>query len=120
MWRILDQGREPLRQRLADLAGTHADELAVCRNSSEALETVIFGLRLQKGDKVVVSKLDYPNMMNAWKQREHRDGIILKWVDLELPRMTNDEIVKAYSDQITNDVKVVHSTSRTSSIGMDI
>lgn len=110
MWRILDQGREPLRQRLADLAGTSAEELAVVRNASEALETVIFGLRLQRGDKVVLSRLDYPNMMNAWKQREHRDGIELKWVDLDLPRMTNDEVIRAFSDQITPDVKVVHIT----------
>jgi len=110
MWRILDQGREPLRQRLATLAGTSAEELAVVRNASEALETAIFGLRLQKGDQVVLSKLDYPNMMNAWKQREMREGIVLKWVELELPKMTNDEIVKAFSDQITDDVKVVHIT----------
>ncbi len=110
MWRILDQGREPLRQRLAEFAGTSAEELAVVRNASEALETVIFGLRLNRGDKVVVSKLDYPNMMNAWKQREHRDGIVLKWVELDLPRMTNDEIVDAYAAQITPDVKVVHIT----------
>jgi selenocysteine lyase/cysteine desulfurase len=110
MWRILDQGREPLRQRLATLAGTSAEELAVVRNASEALETAIFGLRLNKGDQVVVSRLDYPNMMNAWKQREMRDGVVLKWVELELPKMTNDEIVKAFADQITDDVKVVHIT----------
>ena len=34
MWRILDQGREPLRQRLAEFAGTSAEELAVVRNAS--------------------------------------------------------------------------------------
>jgi selenocysteine lyase/cysteine desulfurase len=110
MWRILDQGREPLRQRLADFAGTSAEELAIVRNASEALETAIFGMRLKAGDKVVVSRLDYPNMMNAWKQREHREGIILKWVELELPRMTNDEILAAFAEQITPDVKVVHIT----------
>ncbi|HJW28734.1 MAG TPA: aminotransferase class V-fold PLP-dependent enzyme [Saprospiraceae bacterium] len=110
MWRILDQGREPLRQRLAQLAGTSAEELAVVRNASEALETAIFGLRLNKGDQVVVSKLDYPNMMNAWKQREHREGIVLKWVELDLPKMSNDEVVKAFAEQITDGVKVVHIT----------
>ena len=110
MWRILDQGREPLRQGLADFAGISNEDLAFCRNASEALETIIFGLRLQKGDTVVVSKLDYPNMMNAWKQREHRDGIILKWVELDLPKMSNDEIVDAYKAQITSDVKIVHIT----------
>src|SRR5687768_9532669 len=110
MWRILDQGREPLRQRLADLAGVSAEEVAVCRNASEALETVIFGLRLQRGDEVVLSRLDYPNMIHAWKQREHRDGIVLKWVELNLPAMTNDEIVSAFDQQITKNVKLVHIT----------
>src|SRR3984957_6879400 len=43
MWGILDQGREPLRERLARLAGTRADEIAVDRNSTEALNTVIYG-----------------------------------------------------------------------------
>src|SRR3954471_8692459 len=29
MWRILDQGREPLRAKLADLAGCSPDEIAI-------------------------------------------------------------------------------------------
>src|SRR5688500_10403931 len=70
MWRILDQGREPLRKNLARLAGCDAEEIAIHRNASEALETVIFGLPLKAGDEVVLSKQDYPNMINAWKQRE--------------------------------------------------
>ena len=41
MWRILDQGREPLREKLAHLAGVPADEIAIDRNSTEALNTVI-------------------------------------------------------------------------------
>ncbi|MBK9983977.1 MAG: aminotransferase class V-fold PLP-dependent enzyme [Saprospiraceae bacterium] len=110
MWRVLDQGREPLRQRLADLAGVSNEEISICRNASEALETIIFGLRLQKGDAVVLSRLDYPNMMNAWKQREMRDGIILKWVELDLPKMTEDEVVDAFEAQMTPDVKIVHIT----------
>ncbi len=110
MWRILDQGREPLRQRLADLAGASNEEVSICRNASEALETVIFGLRLQKGDAVVLSRLDYPNMMNAWKQREQRDGIVLKWVELELPKMSENEVVDAFEAQMTPDVRIVHIT----------
>lgn len=110
MWRVLDQGREPLRARLATLAGTSPEELAIVRNTSEALETIIFGLRLNRGDKVVVCNLDYPNMANAWKQRAHRDGVVLKEVELDLPKMTNDQIVDAFAKQITPDVKVVHIT----------
>lgn len=110
MWRILDQGREPLRHRLASLSGVSAEEISICRNSSEALETIIFGLRLERGDEVVLSRLDYPNMIHAWKQREHRDGIILKWVDLDLPAMSDEAVVRAFDEQITKGVKIVHIT----------
>ena len=50
MWRIMDKGREPLRQRLAGMAGCDPEEIAINRNATEALNTVIFGLPLQKGD----------------------------------------------------------------------
>ena len=110
MWQILDKGREPLRENLAQLAGVDSEEIALVRNTSEALETVIFGLRLQSGDEVVVCHYDYPNMMNAWKQRAHRDGIVLKWVDLKLPTMNTDDIVARYVAQFTSKTKVVHLT----------
>jgi selenocysteine lyase/cysteine desulfurase len=80
MWRTLDEGRESLRIKLADLAGCSPEEVAINRNATEALETVIFGLDLKKGDEVVLTKQDYPNMINAWKQREKRDGVVLKFL----------------------------------------
>lgn len=110
MWRILDQGREPLREKLARIAGCSADELAIQRNSSESLETIIFGLRLKAGDEVVLSKQDYPNMINAWKQRAHREGIILKWVNLELPSEDVQYMVEAYTKEFNPRTKLVHLT----------
>src|SRR5690349_21208095 len=62
MWRILDQGREPLRQKLAELAGCDAEEIAIDRNATEALNTIIYGLDLNAGDEVIGTKQDYPNM----------------------------------------------------------
>ena len=41
MWRILDQGREPLRSKLAHLSGVEADEIAINRNTTEAINNVI-------------------------------------------------------------------------------
>ncbi len=102
MWRILDQGRELLRKRLANLAGTSIEEVSICRNTTEALDTVIFGLNLTKGDEIVLTKQDYPNVINAWKQREKRDGIVIKWVNLNLPLENDDEIVTQYKNAITS------------------
>jgi len=110
MWRILDSGREPLRQQLADLAGCDAEEIAINRNSSEALETVIFGLRLKPGDEVVLTRQDYPNMINAWKQREKRDGIVLKWLNFDFPIENKAEIVNTFKNAFSEKTKVVHIT----------
>lgn len=110
MWRILDQDREPLRENLATLAGVSADEIAINRNATEALNSIIFGLSLKAGDEVVLSKYDYPNMINAWKQREKRDGIKLVWVDLELPSTDEDYLTQAYTEKFTERTRLVHIT----------
>ena len=110
MWRVIDQGREPLRRNLALLAGCDAEEIAIHRNASEALETVIFGLPLKPGDEVVLSKQDYPNMINAWKQREQREGIKLVWVNLNLPSDDSNYLANEYIKLFTQRTRVVHVT----------
>jgi len=107
MWSVVGKGRETVRSDLAKLAGCSGEEIAIVRNTTEALETVIFGLDLKKGDEVVLTKQDYPNMINAWKQREMRDGIVLKWVDLPSPAEDEDAIVEAYRELFTNRTKII-------------
>lgn len=110
MWRVIDLGREPLRKNLARLVGCSAEEIAINRNSSEGLETVIFGLSLKEGDEVVLSKQDYPNVVHAWKQREARDKIKLVWVNLELPSEDEGYLAKQYANAFTAKTKVVNIT----------
>ena len=110
MWRILDQGREPLREKLAALAGASPEEIAINRNSTEALNTVIFGLRLQKGDEVIGTLQDYPNMINAWRQRQQRDGIVYKQISFNFPIEDDNAIVTAFEKAITPNTKLLHVT----------
>lgn len=117
MWRVLDRGREPLRRKLADLAGCSPEELAIDRNSSEALETIIFGLRLKAGDEVVLTKQDYPNMINAWKQREKRDGVVLKCLSFDFPIEDKQQIVDTFVEAFTERTRVVHITHMINWIG---
>ncbi len=110
MWQILDQGREPIRAKLAKLAGCNADEIAICRNTTEALNNVIFGLTLKKDDEVVLCKQDYPNVINAWKQRELRDGIKIRWVNLDLPIENDEKIVQLFIEQFNSRTRAVNIT----------
>jgi selenocysteine lyase/cysteine desulfurase len=110
MWQILDKGREAIRAGLAELAGCEPGEIAINRNSTEAINTIIYGLNLQKGDEVVLSKQDYPNVVYIWKMLEQRNGIVLKWVDLELPAEEEDLLVQAYKDAFTGKTRLVSVT----------
>lgn len=110
MWQILDKGREPLRRKLADLAGTPSDTIAVNRNATEALATVTYGLTLNRGDEIIMTKQDYPNMIHTWKQKELRDGIKIKWLNLVLPIEKEEEIVNAFIEATTPKTKIWHIT----------
>lgn len=110
MWHILDKGREPLRRKLAGLAGVSDQEVAINRNTTEALATVTWGLTLSKGDEIVMTKQDYPNMIQAWKQKEMRDGIKIKWLNLDLPIEDDEVIVQAFADATTPKTRIWHIT----------
>jgi selenocysteine lyase/cysteine desulfurase len=110
MWRILDRGREPLRKKLADLAGVSSEEISINRNTTESLATVTWGLTLTKGDEIVMTKQDYPNMIHAWKQKELRDGIKIKWLNFEFPIEVDDVILNAFIQATTSRTKIWHIT----------
>ena len=110
MWRILDRGREPVRRKLAELAGVSPEEIAIQRNTTEALATITWGTDLKAGDEIVMTKQDYPNMIHAWKQREMRQGIKINWINLELPIENDETFIKAFVDATTSKTKVWHIT----------
>jgi selenocysteine lyase/cysteine desulfurase len=87
-----------------------SEEIALHRNATESLETIIFGLKLKAGDEIILSKYDYPNMINAWKQREERDSIKLVWVDPELPSTDDTYLAQTYIDLMNGRTKLVHIT----------
>ena len=117
MWRILDQGREPLREKLAQLAGVDPEEIAINRNATESLNTVIFGLTFEKGDEVIGTRQDYPNMIQAYKTRALRDGIVYKQISFDFPIENDEQIVKVYADAITPKTKIIHVTHMINWVG---
>ena len=107
MWRVLEPRIESVRRDLAQEFGCDPEEMAITRNASEANETMIFGLDLKKGDEVVMTTLNYPRMQNAWRQRERREGIVLKRVKIETPVKSDDSFVEQIAAAITPRTRVI-------------
>ena len=119
MWRLLEPQIESVRRRLATSFGCDPEEMAITRNASEALETCILGLDLKPGDEVLTTNQDYPRMLTSWRQREKRDGLILKMISFPTPPGNLEELAERFEKTITPKTKVIlvcHITNLTGQI----
>ena len=108
LWEVLDPQVEPVRTSLAQAFGCDAEEIAVVRNASEALEICQLGLDLKPGDEVLTTNQDYPRMLTTWRQREKRDGIVLKLIPFPVPPKSLDDLAERFDSAITARTKVIH------------
>jgi selenocysteine lyase/cysteine desulfurase len=119
MWRILDPQVETVRRLLAEDFGCDPEEIAITRNASEALQICQLGVDLKPGDEVVTTNQDYPRMLNTWRQRELRDGIVVKQVKFPVPPPSLDDLAARIEQAITPRTKAImvcHITNRTGQI----
>lgn len=74
-----------LRDRLAALIGAAGpDDIALLKNTSEALSVVAWGVDWREGDNVVLARQEFPSNRIAWEALE-RIGVSVRVADLDDP-----------------------------------
>lgn len=107
------------RPGIAKLLGVTADEIALVRNATEALDTVILGIPMKAGDEIVCAAHDYYAMLDAIEQRRDREGIVMRMIRPPLPAKSVDELALMYENAIgpkTKLVLVTHASNTTGQI----
>lgn len=117
LWSVLEPRVESVRRDIAHDFGCDVEELAIVRNASEALETMILGLDLDRGDEVLVTNQNYGRMLTTWDQRVRRDGIVLKRLSFPIESPTQESLVAMFRDAITPRTKVIEVTHITNLTG---
>ena len=107
MWRILEPQREGVRQRFAREWGVDAEEVAFTRNASEGLQTVQFGYDLKAGDEVLTTTQDYGRMITTFQQRERREGIVMRQIQIPVPAEDPQEVVRLFEEAITPKTRLI-------------
>lgn len=107
MWQILEPQSETIRTGLAELFGCDREEIAITRNASESLETLLLGLDLKSGDEVLTTTQDYPRMLTTIRQRERREGIKLSVIKIPIPPKNIEEITSAFERAITPRTRLI-------------
>jgi selenocysteine lyase/cysteine desulfurase len=119
MWQLLEPQIESVRRELAREFGCDPEEMAITRNASEGLETLQLGLDLKAGDEVLTTTHDYPRMLTTWRQRERRDGIVLKTITFPFPPPSLDALAERFEQGLTPRTKVIlvcHMTNLTGQV----
>ena len=107
MWQILEPQSETIRTGLAEVFGCDAEEIAITRNASESLEILLMGLDLKSGDEILTTTQDYPRMLTTLKQRELREALKLKLIQIPIAPNDVNDIATAYERAITPKTKLI-------------
>lgn len=108
LWSQLDPHVETSRSHLARHFGCSPEEMAIVRNASEALEICIYGIDLKPGDEVLTTDQDYGRMINTFKQRVAREGIVLNTPPIPTPATDPKDILDVFRKNITPKTRVMH------------
>ena len=107
MWSVLEPEVEIVRARLAALFGCDAEEVAITRNACESLETVLFGFDLRPGDEVLTTNQDYPRTLAALRQRERREGIVVRTISFPVPPSSLGDLLARFRAALTPRTRVL-------------
>jgi len=99
--------REKVRKTLADYAGVQTDELILTRNTTESMNIIIQGIKLEKGDEILRTNLEYPNIIQALDMRERRFGTKIRIVDVPIHPKSQQEIVDMVIGAVNKKTKVI-------------
>ncbi|HEY8227906.1 MAG TPA: aminotransferase class V-fold PLP-dependent enzyme [Pyrinomonadaceae bacterium] len=107
MWQILEPQSETIRTGLAEMFRCDREEIAITRGASESLEILLMGMDFKAGDEILTTTQDYPRMLTTLRQRERREGLVLKMVKIPIPPKDLNEITAAFEKGVTPRTKLI-------------
>ena len=112
-----DMGMTRQREKLGMQFGCAMDEIAFSRNTTDGLNTVLFGLPFKRGDEILLTHHEHISALSPLNVLQDRLGVVLTEVEipvLDLER--TDQVVEAFKKQITGRTKAIvfsHITYKT-------
>ena len=87
-----------LRAELGRLINAPSDDIALLKNTSEALSVVAHGLHWQAGDRVVISNEEFPSNRIVWESLQPQ-GVQVTEVDLHAGPTPEDALIAACDER---------------------
>ncbi|MEL7123829.1 MAG: aminotransferase class V-fold PLP-dependent enzyme [Bacteroidota bacterium] len=101
------KNKQRITEQLAQLVGCTAEEVAITRNTTESLDTIIGGFPWKEGDEAVMALQDYGAMLDMFELVSQRYGVVNKKVSIPNHPKSDEEIVKVYANAITDKTRLL-------------
>ncbi|MFN0031201.1 MAG: aminotransferase class V-fold PLP-dependent enzyme [Flavobacteriales bacterium] len=112
--RLLKQSR----QALSAYIGCHEDDVVFVPNPTHAFNIVAKNLRLQDGDEVLTTDIEYGAMDRTWHYYAAQKGFAYKRQHIELPLKSVDDFCEKFWRGLTPKTKAIHISHITSSTAL--
>lgn len=94
-------------QKLANLIGVSADEIALVRNTTEGINLVLQGFPFKPKDEIIAANHDYPYVLNTIQQLSSKKNIQTKILDIDLQKATKESIIEQYQKALSPNTKLL-------------
>jgi len=94
-------------QNLASEFDIQKGQLVLVRNTTEAVNMILWGLPFEKKDEVIYADWDYPYMNYSLRHIRDQKSIKLKIIQSTLVQLNDEEIVNLYREKITQNTKLI-------------
>jgi isopenicillin-N epimerase len=103
-----DFGFTRQREKLGKQFGCTMDEITFSRNTTDGLNTVLFGLPFEKGDEILLTHHEHVSALSPLNILKDRLGVVLTEVEIPVLDLENaDQVVYAFKKQITGKSKAI-------------
>jgi isopenicillin-N epimerase len=90
-----------IRARIAEGYGASVDEIAISRNTTDALSQILMGIEWQRGDEILVTPMEHPAGLSTVLRMSARFGVrIVQWGVPVERAATADEVVEALRKRV--------------------
>lgn len=93
--------------RLAGHMGATSGQLSLVRNTSEAINMVLWGIPFREKDEVIYADWDYPYVEYSLKHIAKEKNIALKNINSTLINLSDEEITNYYKHKITRRTRLI-------------
>lgn len=111
------QTEQRLREKLGQLVHTVPDNIALLKNTSEALSVVAHGIPWHEGDVVVISNEEFPSNRIVWESLQEK-GVRITEVDLHSADTPEAALIAACNESTR--LLAISSVEYASGIRMDL